>query len=150
MILPERTAGVARDETDDEWLARFTTTPPDVAATLMKEKKRAPYYPDMPLHIVHAIVAKGAESALPLVLAAHRRMFMRKFRSTALTKSIWQAAGLPNDDNVDVWRRRTALVNLRKIPDVLVLVEKRSPIARYWVSYGPLWKRTPQVYIEDE
>jgi hypothetical protein len=105
-----------------------------------------PFYPTTPLHIVHAIIAKKAEYALPLVLAAHRRMYIREAKATALTKPIWQAAGLYEASEQ---RKRTTLQHLRKIPEVLTLIEKPSFIARYWVAYGPLWKRKPKIQIEE-
>jgi hypothetical protein len=74
-------------------------------------------------------------------------MFMRGLRKTALTKSVWQAAGyaLASDQ-----KKRTAIQHLRKIPQVFSLIEKRSPTARYWIVYGPLWKQSPHVFIEEE
>jgi hypothetical protein len=109
----------------------------------------AHYYPKTPLQIVLAVVAKEAQFALPLVLAAHRQMHMREVRSIALTKSIWRAAGL-SDNNHARHRRSVALNHLRKIPDVLTLTLKRSRSARYQVAYGPLWKQRPRIHIEDE
>jgi hypothetical protein len=105
------------------------------------------YFPKTPLHIVHAVVAAGAEVALPLIFAAHRQMHMRESNSLVLTNSIWRAAG-PYETAER--RKRTVLKHLREIPDVLVLTKKRSPIAHYRVAYGPLWKQTPKIQLEDE
>jgi hypothetical protein len=105
------------------------------------------YYPPTPIHIGLAVAEAGAEPALLLILAAHRQMCMRARRSIALTSSIWRAAGLPDDQDQ---RRRTVLANLRKIPGVLTLTEKRSRDAHYQVAYGPLWKRKPRLGIDGD
>jgi hypothetical protein len=101
-------------------------------------KGKAFYYPNTPGCIGLEIVAKGAEKAALLVLAAHLQMHANGMRETALTKSVWAMAGLPDDQDP---RRRTVLHNLKKIPRVLKITEERTWYARYRVAYGPLWAK---------
>jgi hypothetical protein len=127
---------------DVDWLMEPSDPAALNLARGLNEDGSFPYYPKISAHVVLAIVAADALHALPLVLATHRRMHMRQRDAIPLTKSIWRAAGYPDPDD---WRRRTALAQLRRVPQVLGLEEKRSRYARYRLKRGPLWKRKPRL-----
>jgi hypothetical protein len=118
-----------------------------------KAAKRRFFLDDFPLHITHAVVGAKAFVALPLVEAAHRNMRMRTIVGMApvnealLTQGVWEAAKFPS---VDDWSRRTALLQLQRIPEVMAIEERRSPIARYLLRRGPLWKEKPLLRIRGE
>jgi hypothetical protein len=110
----------------------------------------------IPLQIIHAVVARNAWHALPLVLAAHRVMCMHACRRirpipgcsvVRLTMQIWQIAGLPERTDE---RRQTVLDHVRKIPDVMILQEKRSRSGHYLLKRGPLWRNRPEFRILNE
>jgi hypothetical protein len=132
------------DLPNDEERKALAAWDAEMAAT---KKAAHHFYPNVPIPIVKAVVDARAEVALPLVMAAHRRLTMRRLNMIPLTSSVWQAAGYADCSKR---RRQTAIANLRKIPQVLELKEQRSLSARYHLSYGPLWKRKKHAPIDDE
>jgi hypothetical protein len=113
----------------------------------MEVPKGAFFVPNITVYVLHEIVKARALPALPLVLAAHRRMFMLGKRRTPLRRAIWQAAGIYKSRDP---LRRTMFTNLKKIPKVIEIEKCRSPVATYRLKYGPAWEEEANVFIEDE
>lgn len=113
----------------------------DEELQLEKEKTFAKQFiPVFPVHVLQAIIKAEAEAALPIILAAHRWMYVLQRKATPLSSRIWDAAGY--DDQAKTRnRRKTIITSLRKIPQVMKLTPRRSWIAHYWIAYGPLWKQ---------
>jgi hypothetical protein len=103
------------------------------------------------------VVERKAEKALPFLLAVGQHLDMalrRGKKSVAVTKEVWWSAGDP-PRNV----RMTILAHVSRMPELIILREKRTYASRYRVEKGPLWLqlendsregRTPLWDDEDE
>jgi hypothetical protein len=118
-----------------------------LARYLKEAKQRRFFVDDVPLHVLHIVVAKSAHLAVPLILAAHRNMRMRGSDEVLLVRGVWEAAGYsPTTDR----RRWSVLAQVRNIPEIMLVEERRSPIARYLLRRGPAWAETPSLRISGE
>jgi hypothetical protein len=140
------------EEDAEKFLAEVTAKDPGLAeearrAETRQNGQRQFFIDDFPLHIVHALVDKDALHAFPLVLAAHRVMCMRRRGTIRLTRRIWEGAGYPSAKDQ---RRRVVLEHLRKIPNVMALIDKRAKSGRYLLRRGLLWNKAPKLRIFNE
>src|SRR6516164_8495501 len=111
---------------DEEILAGMVAKDPELAELSRRMgagEYRQFFVDDFPLHIIQAVVYANALFALPLVMAAHRLMRMRNRNIVRLSLQIWQSAGYSFATDR---QRRTAIEHVRKIPEVLILQEKRT------------------------
>jgi hypothetical protein len=100
----------------------------------LPRRQSAAFIPSLPVRVVQAIVAANAEIALPLVLAVHRQLTMKKQNETALTAAIWTAAGSPSQ------RKREAILRkLKCLPAVIVVTKARTPTSYYRIGKGAIW-----------
>jgi hypothetical protein len=83
----------------------------------------------------------GAFIALPLLLAIHRHLDMAEKKgekAAALTAEVWKDTGIPPEEKST---RQTILEHLRRMPELVVLREKRTFAYRYCVTKGRVWRR---------
>jgi hypothetical protein len=97
-----------------------------------------------PVRFLAVVAKKNAERAMPLALAARWRLCSHRRLICPLTRSVWAAAGLP-DCKKHERQRRTALKALREIKSIFVLETRRSRLARYWIRYGPTWRKSDRM-----
>lgn len=100
----------------------------------LPRRQSAAFIPSLPVRVVQAIVAANAEIALPLVLAVHRQITMKKQDEIALTAAIWTAAGSASQK-----KREAILRKLKCLPDVIVVTKARTPSSYYRVGKGTIW-----------
>lgn len=87
-----------------------------------------------PVWLLREINRARAWRALPLILAAYRRMRMRKEDSIALTEQIWAECGEPGEGG-----RRAVLAQIRKIPGIVVITPEHRLQWRHRLVLGALW-----------
>lgn len=94
----------------------------------------ASFVPSVPVSAVTRCVQLGIEDALPLILAVHRQLSMKKAARTPLNKHVWAAAGAPPE------RKRARILSLlRKAPELIELHERKTASSHYDVGYGHGW-----------
>ena len=94
------------------------------------------FVPVFPLTVLAAVVAAGAERALPLLLTIHRQLTMTRREWTPLNGAIWKAAGDPSAK-----KRATIISALRKLPELVRIEPHRTTTSHYQVAKGPPWGR---------
>jgi hypothetical protein len=80
------------------------------------------------------VVERRAEIILPLLIAIQRRLDMTRKARTPLSAKVWKDAGSPPKN-----RRVSILAQLRRMPELVVLLEARHFTFRYRVGKGPVW-----------
>ena len=93
------------------------------------------FVPSFPVRILCAVVAAGAEKALPVVLAIHRQLHMTRREWIPLNSAIWKAAGAPSPK-----ARAAILRKLRCLPGVIRLDPHQTVTSHYRVARGDLWR----------
>jgi hypothetical protein len=145
---------VSKNRGEDVWRVEEISPPPlpleDLAATEradreLEAKRGRPYVPKWPLWATRLLVAGGASQALPLVQAMHRRLTMSRGTLIRLDASLWAAAGSPTRRG-----RRTIVAQLRKLPDLVLIKQKRTPFNHYMLAKGPLWDNPPSEPRRDD
>jgi len=91
-----------------------------------------------PTWLPREIIRTRAWYALPLVMAAHRRMRMKGRKSIALTSALWFDLG-----GLDQSERHAIIAHLKKIPQIMIVTPEHRLQWRYRLSYGPLWANPP-------
>lgn len=119
----------------DDIIAKYSVGQPIQARVAVRNTLRTvPFIPPIPVSAVTRCVQLGIEDALPLILAVHRQLSMKKADRTPLNKHIWAAAGDPPE------RKRARILSLlRKAPDLIELQERKTSSSHYDVGYGHGW-----------
>lgn len=94
------------------------------------------FIPPLPIKILLEVVRLDAVAALPLVLAIHRQLVMKKKDDTALNEAIWRIAGDPSAK-----KRECILRKLKLLPQVFELIPERTRLYHYRIRRGGMWKR---------
>ena len=97
-----------------------------------KDNKR--FIPPFPEAVLLEIVKADAVAALPLVLAIHRQLTMKKTNETPLNEAIWKVAGNPS-----VKKRALILRKLKSLPQFVELIPARTALYYYRVKRGSIW-----------
>jgi hypothetical protein len=93
-------------------------------------------YAIVPLWVLKEIARTRAYHAGPLIGVLLQRMRVRKVDTMPITCGIWAEIGSPNERE-----RWTILQQLRRIPDVLRLEERREGFTHYQVVLSETWIR---------
>ena len=121
----------------DDIFAKFAISDEftQLAVTAKSKTSRAKHFiPAVPLPVVLACVEGGCEAALPLILAIHRQLTMRRREWTPLNKAIWVAAGDPPE------KKRTKILSvLNARPDLIMIRPKKTTTSHFEVAHGALW-----------
>ena len=91
------------------------------------------------------LVKRRALTALPLLLAIHRRKAVTGKARIAITPAVWKDAGSPSKST-----RETMLAHLRRMPDLVSIHEDRNPLFRYRVEKGLAWLRIEKASREKQ
>jgi hypothetical protein len=92
------------------------------------------FIPSMPVSVITEIVHHNAVAILPLVMAIHRQMIMRRNNDTPLNEAIWSIAGNPSSK-----QRENILRKLKSLPHIFELRAERTRIYHYRVKRGNFW-----------
>ena len=93
------------------------------------------FIPGFPIRWLRMVHRARAYPALGLLLALHRKFYMRGHpRSVYLTSAIWAVSGVGEGRG-----RVRALNGLRKLSQLVVLDRAPAPWAYWRVSKGPEW-----------
>lgn len=98
-----------------------------------KDNKR--FMPPFPAAVLLEVVKEDATAALPLVLAIHRQLTMKRTNETPLNEAIWSVAGNPS-----VKKREHILRKLKSIPQIVELIPARTALFYYRVKRGSAWE----------
>jgi hypothetical protein len=103
------------------------------------------FFPSTSLSLLRKISKARLEIALPLILAFHRKATMRKKGAILLTTSLWRDAGEPSPR-----KRKSILMALRKVPELLEIRHKRTWHGVYELAKGPLWAETVERHYPNQ
>jgi hypothetical protein len=82
----------------------------------------------------HLLDDENAMAALPLLLAIHNQMNLKKATSISITEKVWGVAAGSSER-----KRKTMLRALKRVPDLVRLEERHRLKSRYRAHQGPLW-----------
>ncbi len=91
------------------------------------------------------LVKHRALTALPLLLAIHRRQDVTGKARIPITPAVWKDAGSPSKST-----RESMLAHLRRMPDLVSIQEDRNPLFRYRVEKGLAWRRIEKAGRENQ